>query len=270
MQQQTDCSLPVQIRSPRRGNTPRLAGHSLTDCATSKIQFRYHAVIFDLFGTLVPLPGARAEAANLEHIAGTLNINHKQFLSYWWEYLPAREAGTLGSLSDNLKHACCKLGSVFDVKLIAAAEQIRRNQVQAYLAMIPESEAAVAKVRKMGLLVGLISNGPPETASVWSNTTWVHLVDNPVFSAEVGMLKPDPAIYTYACELLKVAPNRCLYVGDGGNQELMGAIAVGMDAVLVKGSVESGGFYGSQIDDAHNWQGRTIASVAEVPEILEN
>lgn len=41
-------------------------------------------------------------------------------------------------------------------------------------------------------------------------------------------MKPDPAIYLLACRRLGVAPEDCVFVGDGGDRELEGAAAVGM------------------------------------------
>ena len=149
------------------------------------------------------------------------------------------------------------------------AHEIKRAQCRKYLSIVPESEAALERLRAAGMPIGLISNGPPETAGVWPSTAWARLIDHPVFSAAVGMLKPDPAIYAHACGLLGVAPERCLYVGDGGSRELTGATEVGMDAVLVRGSMENGGFYADLIDDADGWPGRVVASVAEIPGLVE-
>jgi putative hydrolase of the HAD superfamily len=230
---------------------------------------RYDAVIFDLFGTLVPFPGSEDETAMLGRVATTLGVDYQQFLLYWREYLPAREAGRLGTLAENFEHACRTLGVAVDPTRIAKADKIKHHQVEAYLRIVPESEGALIRVRRAGLLVGLISNGPPETAGVWPSTAWAPLVDQAVFSAAVGMLKPDPAIYMHACELLGVAPERCLYVGDGGSRELTGATGVGMDAVLVRGNVENNGFYADQLDDAHDWQGPLVASVAEIPGMIQ-
>lgn len=60
------------------------------------------------------------------------------------------------------------------------------------------------------------------------------LVDVEVFSSETGLRKPDPAIYLAAAERLGVAPERCLYCGDGAYGELSGAAAVGMTPYLIR------------------------------------
>ena len=230
---------------------------------------RYDAVIFDLFGTLVPLPSVHEETEALGAVATTLGLEREWFLTYWREHLPDREAGKLGSLADNLQHACRTLGASPTQNQIAHAVENKERQVRRYLSAPSDGLSALRAVRSTGTPIGLISNGPPETSGVWPSVALAQLVDHPVFSAAVGMTKPAPAIYLHACSLLGVSPKRCLYVGDGGSRELTGATRVGMEAVLVRGSSADGGFYADQIDDAHDWPGPVIATVAEVAGMLE-
>jgi epoxide hydrolase-like predicted phosphatase len=57
-----------------------------------------------------------------------------------------------------------------------------------------------------------------------------NMFDAIVYSHEVGHLKPEPAIYTIACERLGVAPAEALFVDDL-EANVDGARAVGMDAI---------------------------------------
>ena len=41
-------------------------------------------------------------------------------------------------------------------------------------------------------------------------------------------MKPEPEIFTLACERTEVVPDEVIFVGDGGFDELAGAAAVGM------------------------------------------
>jgi phosphoglycolate phosphatase-like HAD superfamily hydrolase len=59
-----------------------------------------------------------------------------------------------------------------------------------------------------------------------------------VFSYEVGVIKPDQEIYTYACERLGVAPGDAWFVGDGGSDELRGARAAGLRPVWATWFIE--------------------------------
>ena len=50
-------------------------------------------------------------------------------------------------------------------------------------------------------------------------------------SYEVGMKKPDEKIYLRCMSDLAVEPEECLYVGDGGSNELEGANKLGVRAL---------------------------------------
>jgi putative hydrolase of the HAD superfamily len=54
-----------------------------------------------------------------------------------------------------------------------------------------------------------------------------------VSSAEVGLHKPDPRIFELACARLGVAPSEAAHVGDHHYADLLGARAIGMNAILI-------------------------------------
>lgn len=60
-----------------------------------------------------------------------------------------------------------------------------------------------------------------------------HLFDDIVCSAEVGMAKPEAAVYRLAAERLGVRPERCLFVDDW-DRNVDAARSVGMSAVLYR------------------------------------
>ena len=72
-------------------------------------------------------------------------------------------------------------------------------------------------------------------------------------------MKPDPAIYLLACNQLDVPPSRCLFVGDGGDNELSGAMQVGMTTVQVPS-------YRERIPDADY----SVASLDEMGALLRS
>jgi putative hydrolase of the HAD superfamily len=88
---------------------------------------------------------------------------------------------------------------------------------------------AVAAVRAAGVPTALVSNS-------WGEETYPHdrlpdALDVVVVSGEVGLRKPDPAIFELACERLGVAPPDCVFVDDlPANAEA--AEALGMAAVV--------------------------------------
>jgi putative hydrolase of the HAD superfamily len=54
-----------------------------------------------------------------------------------------------------------------------------------------------------------------------------------VTSALVGYEKPDPRTYRAALEPLEIDPERAIHVGDQPKSDVVGALGVGMGAVLL-------------------------------------
>jgi putative hydrolase of the HAD superfamily len=95
------------------------------------------------------------------------------------------------------------------------------------------------ELRQRGLRLGLISGCSGDVPIVWGETPFVGLFDATVFSCEVGLRKPDVRIFRKAASELQIPTKACLYVGDGGNDELAGAGRAGMTAVLLRSSTIS-------------------------------
>ncbi len=55
-----------------------------------------------------------------------------------------------------------------------------------------------------------------------------------LFSYEVGILKPDPALFLRMAERMQLSPSRLLMVGDNLRDDILAAEAVGMQALLVR------------------------------------
>jgi putative hydrolase of the HAD superfamily len=88
---------------------------------------------------------------------------------------------------------------------------------------------AVVAAKRAGVRTGLLSNSWGEDR--YDRSRFGDLFDTLVISGEVGLRKPDPAIYALACERLERAPERCVFVDDlPGN--LKPARALGMTTVL--------------------------------------
>ena len=88
---------------------------------------------------------------------------------------------------------------------------------------------AVTAAKRAGVKTGLISNSWGE-ALVYDRDAFGELFDAWVISHEVGMRKPDPAIYELGAERIGLPPEACVFVDDlGGN--LKPAKALGMATV---------------------------------------
>lgn len=57
------------------------------------------------------------------------------------------------------------------------------------------------------------------------------MIEDPVFSFEVGAMKPEPAIYAEALRQVGCAASEAVFVGDGGSSELAGARRFGVEPI---------------------------------------
>jgi len=85
--------------------------------------------------------------------------------------------------------------------------------------------------------LGLISDADPVEVAAWARSPMAGLFDCAIMSCEVGLTKPDPQIYALCLEKLGLDAQECLFVGNGGSQELAGARAVGLGTVMMAGIV---------------------------------
>jgi putative hydrolase of the HAD superfamily len=85
----------------------------------------------------------------------------------------------------------------------------------------------VRRLRRHGIRTALLSNS---WGMDYPREEWDEIFDAVVISGEVGMRKPEPAIYRRAAEELNVDPASCVFVDDLG-PNVKGAVAVGMVGV---------------------------------------
>jgi FMN phosphatase YigB (HAD superfamily) len=81
-----------------------------------------------------------------------------------------------------------------------------------------------------GFTLGLITNASDLDVEPWFRSALAPYFDDFVASYQVGLSKPDRRIYELACHRLDVGPHQAVFVGDGGADELGGAMRAGMRA----------------------------------------
>src|SRR6266849_1860223 len=87
------------------------------------------------------------------------------------------------------------------------------------------------QMQSSGVKTGLLSNMPVDMIRhVRQQFAWLNDFDHQTFSAEVRLVKPDPAIYRHSLDGLGVQASEALFVDDKA-QNIEGARAVGMLAI---------------------------------------
>jgi putative hydrolase of the HAD superfamily len=97
----------------------------------------------------------------------------------------------------------------------------------------PEVPGVLARLRAGGARLAVVSNWDVSLHDVLERTGLRPLVDAVVISAELGVAKPDPAIFRAALDRLGAGPDGALHVGDSVEDDVAGARAAGLEAVLV-------------------------------------
>jgi HAD superfamily hydrolase (TIGR01549 family) len=94
-----------------------------------------------------------------------------------------------------------------------------------------DAAATMAGLKAAGKRIGIVSNIGFDIRPMFDAYGLADYVDAYVLSYEIGRIKPDPAIFEYACAKLQVDPENALMVGDTPSDAA--AVAIGCAAYVV-------------------------------------
>jgi len=113
----------------------------------------------------------------------------------------------------------------------SAVEMVREWERHDNFSLYEDALPVLEEMRRCGLAIGLISNGQRDLAEFAAHH---HLdVDVTVGSLTHGRIKPHPSIFEQALTELEVTPVEAVMVGDSYEDDIEGARALGMRAILV-------------------------------------
>ena len=186
-------------------------------------------VLLDALGTLValdpPAPllhealGGRLPRAEVER-AMRAEMSFYRVHSH-----EGRDAGSLAELRERCAALLTReLGVEVSVETMMSAIRFR-----AYT----DAPDALADLRNRGLALVCVSNWDCSLPAVLERVGLAGFLDGVVTSAAIGHAKPDPAIFGAALELARCEPAAALAVGDTEAEDVAGARAAGIPAVLL-------------------------------------
>jgi putative hydrolase of the HAD superfamily len=142
------------------------------------------------------------------------------------------------------------MGGVGDT--YAAALEMERSWVHAHhFELYDDALPTLQAVRDRGLKIGLLSNSARDLDEFVAHHGLT--VDAVLTSGAHGKTKPHATIFERILELLEVAPAEALMVGDTIEDDVEGAQAVGMRAILV----DREGRYGDDVEALDDLRGLT-------------
>jgi putative hydrolase of the HAD superfamily len=236
---------------PGTGPGPRLRTGPSTLSGPGAADGSIRLVTFDLYDTLIELRPPRwerlAKAARRLGLAADvadLRAADRVAEDYYTEEngaRPIRDRSRPEREAFRLEHM---------VRWLAAAglphdREFARKARQAYISEfeeIPDHRhygvfadvmPALQRLRAAGLQTAVISNADADVTTICAHLAFAHEMDLIVTSALVGWEKPDPRTFRAAFEPLGIAPATALHIGDQPRSDVAGALAVGMNAVLL-------------------------------------
>jgi putative hydrolase of the HAD superfamily len=196
---------------------------------------RIKGVIFDLFHTLT---GLESEWSDLPLTCDVLGVDRRA----WDEVITQKSRWRLsGEQRDSfliIRDMARLVRPEIADALVREAVAIRTQRFRDALQRIPAQNVDMLKgLHKAGVRLGLVSNADAIEVATWSECPLAGLFDSEVISCEVGMVKPEPEIFRKCLDELSLRAGECMFVGDGGSNELVGAKGVGLTTVFVSGVI---------------------------------
>jgi putative hydrolase of the HAD superfamily len=230
-------------------------------------RMKYKAVIFDLFGTLVPSLSLEEYRNAMRQIATVLSVSPEDLSSMWMSTARQRETGEFSTKEDNFEYICRELQVCIDNEKIKRAAQISSMFTKNLFKPRSNTIEVITEIKSRGYKTGLITNCASDVPAFWEGTNFPTLFNVTLFSSVVGLAKPDPVIYRLMLERLNVEPDDCLYIGDGSSHELEGASQVGMKAILIQ--IPDREANNPYRNTSGEWTGPSIKSLSEVLNLLD-
>ncbi|NJP35611.1 HAD family hydrolase [Micromonospora thermarum] len=223
----------------------------------------FQAVLFDFFGTLTrSVQRSAAHRATADLLGCPPDVLTDVLDRTYYE----RATGRLGTAEATLRWVCEQAGVRPSDGAVRSAVAARHRAVRADTRLREEAVPTLAALHRRGVRTGLVSDCTHELPAFLPHLPIDPLLDVRVFSVQVGRCKPDPELYRAACRRLGLAPAECLYVGDGGSQELTGAERAGLTAVRLAAPDLAGHMVFNR-DDA--WTGPELVSLTEVVDLVD-
>jgi putative hydrolase of the HAD superfamily len=165
------------------------------------------AVVFD-YGMVLTGPQDPESYASLLRIT---NLSPEQFEPLYWADRHDYDLGNLTGLAfwqKLLRDAGLNLAA-------GADEELNQWDARMWTTQNPAMVAWQQRLKQRGLLTAILSNmGDTVLASIEREFAWIQNFDVQVWSFQLRIAKPDPAIYEYVLKDLGTRPEETLFLDD--------------------------------------------------------
>lgn len=242
---------------------------------------RIRAVLLDLGNTLLYFDGnwtqVFAQADHelvLELINAGIDLDLEEFTSEFRTRLTAyyeqREAEFIEHTTAYvLKEVLAKFGhEQISEDILQPALQRMYTVSQAHWLLEEETIPCLEALREQGYQLAIVSNAgdDKDVQFLVKNTGIREYFDLVLTSAACGVRKPNPRIFEFALERLKISPKQAVMVGDKLGADILGAHNAGIFSIWVNRRADTPANRDHQDTIEPN---AVISSLDELPELLE-
>lgn len=181
------------------------------------------AVVLDYGKVLVRSPTSE----EFGRMSNVLNVDFELFYSLWEASRGAYDRSDF-TAKDYWSRLAAQCNTSVDEKQIGV---LRKLEVEIWANADPVMLDWLGQLHSAGIKTALLSNMPTDLMThVLANFPWMQHFTFKTFSAEVRLIKPDPAIYRKTLDGLGVTAAEALFVDDRENN-IQAARALGMHAI---------------------------------------
>jgi len=209
---------------------------------------RLQGIFFDLYGTL--LVYGNMKQAWSDWLATFYDLLKKQGLTISRETFSKECDGFFSTDEsveggDHLTPLECRIKSLCARQNLQPGQEELRHIAdtiaaawQIHINIDPET-IPVLTALKQNKTIGLVSNfdHPPHVRDILADYKLESFFDTIIISGDVGVKKPNPAIFSFALEQTGLSKNEAVYVGDT-NEDVAGAMAAGIRPIFLARPVQ--------------------------------
>jgi putative hydrolase of the HAD superfamily len=219
------------------------------------------AIVFDLDNTLVDfmkMKEASIDAALDAMIDAGLNVKKEPARTHIFKIYDEQGIEYQQVFDKFLEQ---ELGRI-DYKILAAGITGYRRARESALVSYPHVVVALVELMKRGLKLAVVSDAPRLQAWTRLCSLGIHnYFDAVVTFEDTRKRKPAPEPFGKTLELLKVAPQEAIMVGDWAERDIVGAQEIGMITVFAR--------YGDTFATGQSGADYDIRDIRELVEIVD-
>lgn len=195
------------------------------------------AILFDFDGTLVDFVASDIQSLRWLHAYTGMSVPFEDFLeTAVSEIMRFHQLVEENQIDPLLMHEFRLKNTLTQYEIPWENSLVNLYQEQLVKACLPVTGAeTLLQTIRPRVKLGLVTNaydGKEQRARI-QNSGLNRYFDLIIVAGEIGVFKPDPAIFSYAVAHIKTNPGRTLFVGDSVRYDVEGAKAAGLMTLLL-------------------------------------